>query len=1316
MQKGWKKYFGQKSFSEVAMDEYLGSLGLYRKMTAKDASCLFRAVSEQLFSSQIHHVEVRKVCVSFMRQHQPKFESYVEGSFEKYLERLEDPKESAGQLEMSALSEVYKRDFILYRYPGKPASCATDNGFADKILLCCSGNGHYDSVYTKQFQENAAICQAVLYEILYKDVFGMDEEELRSAVEVFRSGSKKNKSSGSVGSEDANFDCPHEKVSRNPSEKRMDDWDGNDTDNPQEDKFKQGIEEEKPPENPSKMPVPYKVLKALDPEIYRNVEFDVWLDSRKELQKTDYMVFAGRQYYLGDKCQVRLEPGGKYYNAHIQEVRQDGNTLTVFVEELAEKHTVPLTNLKPVTQVAPVLAWNMVSSRKGGAYQKITSGYFSGIEMDMKTRKRMLKKVRGKEVFMTVAYSRGQPVLPPRLQHSVPSGRSPPVHCSQGDGNMAPYQAYHPQNPPQRHNRGFGMPRGSTRFINRHNMVGPQIAFYPSPGKRCYQSYDTFSCRSCSYSRSRRTMQGVNKECQYGFIPGNGEEPQGPEGGITFYEIEGEDDTAFPALPSQGSTAPIVHSPAGFWVARRGPNSVPPNKQTLNSSEEEEERSENAMALGVKTMSISRVFLYLLCTKNHTESSLLMDALKCYSGKFREEYVYAPPDPDCEPSTESLKSEAFFIETILGCRLNVVGQSSEEEGMMVSSYPLLPPKMEEGPVSVSPQEGVTSYSCPQKVMVNSAAVSTSAGVYAAPATGFSSNSAASTPASASTAVPPQTAMQPVIVSPLSVGRPDNLLGRQLPVSSMPFPIYSAPLPPVSEVGEAGAVLPPYSCDPNGSDLPRDTKVLRYYFNLGLQYCHQSYWPSMMYVQPVLPPSPVEVYPAYAEPAPVLDQSVPQLYTDTGRTEVHQVPLEAPANGSMRLGGHRVSLVRVYHKFLCHLWYYLQCVGVSGNFQNAEPPPLSYGPVYYPVVSDPFSQQSLPGFDSLVPAYRYISTWHPVNPPYGNPPQIANAICFVKAVAQMVVWFLTVMVNSAAVSTSAGVYAAPATGFSSNSAASTPASASTAVPPQTAMQPVIVSPLSVGRPDNLLQFLRCRSQFIQLLFLQSVRWEKLVLFFHLTLVIPMAAICLELSRFSKQNGMLALSVVDVEKGRFQKSAVAAPRPAAFTSTASVLCSCAARLQALSAPGVIVLPASLFLKEQLRKDLLMLLCSGLQCCSGLTRACRHHSKGFIVIVGLLHSFHRRQYFQHQFVSSVSQLFLYLHRQLENKIGLKNPTKPPSRDAYFISAQRWVLGVRSTEPAHPAAITVIFVRFPKALSASHTYIVSLPLFFILGRFTLR
>lgn len=64
------------------------------------------------------------------------------------------------------------------------------------------------------------ICSAVLYEILYKDVFGMDVEELKSAVEMFRSGSRKNRNNVSVASEDASCDCLHEKVARSPSEKR----------------------------------------------------------------------------------------------------------------------------------------------------------------------------------------------------------------------------------------------------------------------------------------------------------------------------------------------------------------------------------------------------------------------------------------------------------------------------------------------------------------------------------------------------------------------------------------------------------------------------------------------------------------------------------------------------------------------------------------------------------------------------------------------------------------------------------------------------------------------------------------------------------------------------------------------------------------------------------------------------------------------------------------------------------------------------------------------------------------------------------------
>lgn len=40
--------------------------------------------------------------------------------------------------------------------------------FFFQILLCYSSNGHYDSVYSKQFQSSAAVCQGMLrlYECL----------------------------------------------------------------------------------------------------------------------------------------------------------------------------------------------------------------------------------------------------------------------------------------------------------------------------------------------------------------------------------------------------------------------------------------------------------------------------------------------------------------------------------------------------------------------------------------------------------------------------------------------------------------------------------------------------------------------------------------------------------------------------------------------------------------------------------------------------------------------------------------------------------------------------------------------------------------------------------------------------------------------------------------------------------------------------------------------------------------------------------------------------------------------------------------------
>lgn len=270
-----------------------------------------------------------------------------------------------------------------------------------------------------------------------------------------------------------------------------------------------------------------------------------------------------------------------------------------------------------------------------------------------------------------------------------------------------------------------------------------------------------------------------------------------------------------------------------------------------------------------------------------------------------------------------------------------------------------------------PQDTVTSYNYPQKVMVNSAAVAAScANNVPAPVL---PNCAAANQASSTTSVSSQNAIQPLFVSPPTQGRPViaspsyPYLSAPIPAAAGPLPPPPPPLPPPTppslEVGEASNLAlppPPYSCDPSGSDLPQDTKVLQYYFNLGLQCYHHSFWHSMVYVPQMQQQQlHAENYPVYTEPPPLVDQTIPQLYSEVERQDGTQAEVSA-----------------------------------NGTFPNADPASVPHGAVYYPVMSDPYGQPPVPGFDSclpVVPDYPYVAPWHPVGAAYGGSPQIHGAM-------------------------------------------------------------------------------------------------------------------------------------------------------------------------------------------------------------------------------------------------------------------------------------------------------------------------------------
>ncbi|XP_052396309.1 OTU domain-containing protein 4-like [Carassius gibelio] len=317
---------------ESRMDEYLRSQGFYRKKIAKDGSCLFRAVAEQVLHCQGSHTQVRAACVNYLRQNRSTYELFIEGNFEKYLENLQDPQSWVGQVEITALAELYKHDFVIFQEPGQPPVNITENGFTKKVRLCFLNGNHYDSVYPQSFEKSAAVCQSILYELLYDRVCGVERSALGPCMR------------GGKGREKDSEECKSSEES-----------------DLEEDEFWSSEPREKPANGMNPRPpqrgrgrghtrgrgrdlLSAKAQKSLNPALYRNVEYDVWLRSKRIQQQRDFCMAAGMQYSVGDKCKVQLN--NRFYNAYVQEVSPDNGPVTVFIGELNKQETVPLLSLR----------------------------------------------------------------------------------------------------------------------------------------------------------------------------------------------------------------------------------------------------------------------------------------------------------------------------------------------------------------------------------------------------------------------------------------------------------------------------------------------------------------------------------------------------------------------------------------------------------------------------------------------------------------------------------------------------------------------------------------------------------------------------------------------------------------------------------------------------------------------------------------------------------------------------------------------------------------------------------------------------------
>lgn len=330
------------------MDDYLKSLGLQRRKIAKDGSCLFRAVAEQVLHCQSLHTKVRARCVEFLRKNRKTYEAFIEGDFEDYLHKLQDPQQWVGEVEINALAVMYKRDFLIFQEPGKPAVNITSNDFTDRVLLCFLNGNHYDSVYPISHLKNAALCQSILYELLYDGVFKVDQSVLAQCQRAGRNDVLSDDNLPLCGSSDESETDAGETLwveSEAPAAPKHNKGRG-----------RRGTQ------------LPERVRRSLNPTLFRNIDYDIWHKTKRAQQKMDYHIAAGMQFSVGDRCKVCLDGSGRGYTATIKQLSTDNGLVTVYSEDFGQNE-VPLWSLRSPTNEPK--SWSTVAGRE----KRISNGH-----------------------------------------------------------------------------------------------------------------------------------------------------------------------------------------------------------------------------------------------------------------------------------------------------------------------------------------------------------------------------------------------------------------------------------------------------------------------------------------------------------------------------------------------------------------------------------------------------------------------------------------------------------------------------------------------------------------------------------------------------------------------------------------------------------------------------------------------------------------------------------------------------------------------------------------------------------------------------
>lgn len=287
------------------IDNMLENIGLMRHVVPKDGNSLFRCISQCVFYTQSSHMIVRKHLLQFANFQTYEFSQMTHLSVRQYEKKIAS---SDGEfLDLRIAAKVYTINVAFYTdvHPFIPHIIKTPNAVRT-LNICLNYEGTYDLVLIKESVVNMSFCQAIIYGILYNGVYKLSNVDYAVNEMLFDRNLKTLKINDKT-SLDMRATCTDMK-----------------------ELLKIGI-----------TPFPFKVAKSLTYKLYRNTEYDIWLNKKKE---KFYGNWNNWQFKQGSKCIVMID--NQEFQCYIQHISGKSAPVEVYVKELGQKMQVDYSQLK----------------------------------------------------------------------------------------------------------------------------------------------------------------------------------------------------------------------------------------------------------------------------------------------------------------------------------------------------------------------------------------------------------------------------------------------------------------------------------------------------------------------------------------------------------------------------------------------------------------------------------------------------------------------------------------------------------------------------------------------------------------------------------------------------------------------------------------------------------------------------------------------------------------------------------------------------------------------------------------------------------